>query len=147
MRGGRGGFGGRGGRGGFGGRGGRGGFGGRGGMWGPWRWFWPGPSTLLMLGGTAAAIKLYQNDIERIEQATHRSVNDLTEEELLAAMRRLGIKKLELDAEDRATLQKNATNTTTVTDLEQLEKLAEMVSKGLITEEDYEAKKKQILGL
>ena len=59
-----------------------------------------GRAAILLIGGTAIAIKLLQNDIDRIEEDTGKSADDLTEEELLAAMKKLGIQKLELDGED-----------------------------------------------
>lgn len=59
-----------------------------------------GPFSLLLFGGAAAAYKFNHSDVQRMEQATGKSADDLTEEELLAAMRRLGINKLELDSDD-----------------------------------------------
>ena len=61
--------------------------------------------VVLLLGGTAAAgtyaaIKLHERDVRRIEQTTGRRAEDLSETELLAAMKRLGIQKLELTPED-----------------------------------------------
>jgi len=49
----------------------------------------------------AMAYKLYREDVARIERETGRPARELTEGELLAAMRRLGIQKLELTPEDR----------------------------------------------
>ena len=40
-----------------------------------------------------------EDDVARIENETGQAADDLTEEQLLAAMRRLGIKKLEVDDE------------------------------------------------
>lgn len=73
-------------------------------MWrrGRWaRWLMMGPAMLLLFGG-AAAYKLHRDDARRIETATGKSATDLTEEELLAAMKELGIQKLELSEEDQA---------------------------------------------
>jgi hypothetical protein len=55
---------------------------------------------ILLVGGTAAAYKLHKNDVEKIEQQTGRPADDLTEQELKAAMNKLGIKQLELTDED-----------------------------------------------
>jgi hypothetical protein len=65
------------------------------------RWLMMGPAMLLLFGG-AAAYKLQRDDARRIETATGKSATDLTEEELLAAMKKLGIQKLELNEEDKA---------------------------------------------
>lgn len=62
-----------------------------------------GAFSLLLFGGAAvAAYKLSQDDVRKVEQATGKPADELSEEELLAAMKRLGIQKLELDADDRA---------------------------------------------
>jgi len=64
-----------------------------------------GAGAILLIGGTAAAIKLSQPDIKRIEAHTGKSADDLTEEELLAAMKKLGIQRLELSEEDEAAIE------------------------------------------
>jgi len=65
-----------------------------------------GAGAILLIGGTAAAIKLSQPDIRRIEVHTGKSADDLTEKELLAAMKKLGIQRLELTAQDEAAIEK-----------------------------------------
>jgi hypothetical protein len=70
------------------------------GFWG--RWLWMGPFMLLLF--ESSRYKLHQSDVGRIETATGRSVTDLSEEELVAAMRKLGIQKLELSDEDEAAI-------------------------------------------
>ena len=40
---------------------------------------------------------IHEKDIARVEKETGQSVDNLTEQQLLDAMKRLGIKKLELD--------------------------------------------------
>ncbi len=67
-----------------------------------------GTAALLLFG--AAAIKLRQDDLARLEAATGHAVEDLTEEQLLAAMKKLGINRLELDAGDRAAISEAATD-------------------------------------
>lgn len=62
-----------------------------------------GAFSLLLFGGAAvAAYKLSHDDVRKVEQATGKPADELNEEELLAVMKRLGIQKLELDADDRA---------------------------------------------
>jgi hypothetical protein len=120
--------------------------------------------VLLAAGGTAAAIKLTQKDAQRIEQHTGASVEELTEEELVEAMRNLGIKSIELDDNDRAVVAGQqdhspadtptpATAEATGVDepepsyLGELERLADLRDQGIISEDDFEAKKHQLLGL
>jgi hypothetical protein len=116
--------------------------------------------VLLAVGGTAAAIKLTQKDAQRIEEHTGTSVEELSDEELTGAMQDLGIQSAELTAEDKAALsssppvddQMESSPTTTSQGasesyLDELEKLAGLRDKGIISNDEFEAKKKQLLGL
>ena len=123
-----------------------------------------GGMVLLAAGGTAAAIKLTQKDAQAVEQHTGASVEDLTDEDLAAAMKELGIKSIELDDNDRAVIASDTDQTSAAPPpaqpapsaapaapeesyLDELERLAGLRDQGIITDEDFEAKKKQILGL
>lgn len=119
-----------------------------------------GGMVLLAVGGTAAAIKLSQKDAQRIEQHTGTSVEELSDEELTTAMKDLGIQSAELTAEDKAALAsapppeaddvEPASPTASAggeSYLDELEKLAGLRDRGIITDEEFEAKKKQLLGL
>ena len=59
-----------------------------------------------MMGGfmyllyDSMAYKLYDDDVGRIERETGKPARDLSEEELVVAMKRLGIQKLELTEEN-----------------------------------------------
>ena len=64
-----------------------------------------GAGAILLIGGTATAIKLARRDIRRIETHTGRSADNLTEGELLDAMERLGIQRLELTPDDNAAIE------------------------------------------
>ena len=121
-----------------------------------------GGMVLLAVGGTAAAIKLTQQDAQRVEQHTGASVEELSEEELVLAMKELGIQSLELSDEDRAAMASEAAAAPAPADspppaaaapasdesyLDELERLADLRDRGIISAEDFEAKKKQLLGL
>ena len=123
-----------------------------------------GGMVLLAAGGTAAAIKLTQKDAQRIEEHAGASVEELTEEELVEAMRHLGIKSIELDDDDRAAIAEQQDYSLTdaprpeTTEaagddepepsyLDELERLADLRDRGVVSEEDFEAKKQQLLGL
>jgi hypothetical protein len=119
-----------------------------------------GGMVLLAAGGTAAAIKLTQKDAQRIEEHTGASVEELTEEELVAAMQDLGIKSIELDDNDRAIITEQggpapapaapvaaAAAAPQESYLDELERLADLRGRGIISDEDFEAKKRQLLGL
>jgi ribosomal protein L40E len=68
-----------------------------------------GTSVLLMIGGSYVVYKLAQHDLERIEQETGKSAENLTEEELKTAIRRLGIQRMELTPDDAIHIER-ATN-------------------------------------
>lgn len=123
-----------------------------------------GGFVLLAVGGAAyGAVKLTQKDSQRIEEHTGASVEELTEEELVQAMKDLGIQSIELDENDQAALvtesgqaaptataqasQPAASPTPSDSYLEELEKLADLRDRGVISPEDFEAKKKQLLGI
>lgn len=111
-----------------------------------------GGMVLLAVGGAAyGAVKLSQNDAQRIEEKTGQSVEDLSDEELTSAMSDLGIESQELSDEDRAALDADSASAGETeaepSYLDELEKLAGLRDQGIITEDEYEAKKKQLLGL
>lgn len=120
-----------------------------------------GGAVLLVAGGTAAAIKLSKSDADRIEQSTGTPPEEMTEEELTQAMRDLGIQSIELTDEDQAIIQnetggaapaapQSSPSAPPASDdayLDELEKLADLRDRGIITDEDFEAKKKKLLGI
>jgi len=93
------------------------------------------------------AIKLHRDDIRKIVEATGKPIREMSEEELLAAMEELGIEGHEVTDEDEKETVAAGKKETTMEDLELLEKLTEMLYKGFITDEEYQQKKKDILGL
>ncbi len=106
-----------------------------------------GMYTLIMLTGMGFSLKLHQDDLCRIEEQTGRAVQQMSEEELLRAMRQLGIENQRLNAEERQTSGAVVAGKTTAADLEVLQQLTQMHYAGYLTEEEYQAKKKQILGI
>ena len=120
-----------------------------------------GGFVLLAVGGAAyGAVKLTQKDSQRIEEHTGASVEELTEEELVAAMEELGIQSIELDENDKSAIitesgqaapavpaQAAPSPAPDESYLEELERLADLRDRGIISPEDFEAKKKQLLGI
>jgi len=121
-----------------------------------------GGAVLLAATGTAAAIKMSKKDADRIEQHTGLPPEQLEDDDLHQAMQELGIQSQPLTAEDQAALagappvQAPATAAPAVqapaaapqeSYLEELEKLAELHDRGILSDEEFAAKKKQLLGL
>ena len=110
----------------------------------------------MALAGGAVAYKLSKRDAERIEEKSGQSVEEMSEEELQQSMDDLGIQSQELTEEDQAYLDRyEAEGEPVSTDapsgepgyLNELERLGHLRDEGYITEEEFEAKKKELLGL
>lgn len=123
---------------------------------------------MVLLAGGAVAYKLTKKDADKIEKQTGASVEELSEDELVAAMKELGIQSVELTDEDKAIIQKEtgeapsstsqpakaatATNVEAHTPsedsyMDELQQLAKLHEQGILTDEEFAAKKAQILGL
>ena len=111
-----------------------------------------------MIGG--GAYKLGQNSVKQVEDYTGKPADQLTEQELEAAMDHLGIQEEELTDADMAAIEAEAIDDAPAPTqaaapvasgqadyLEELKTLAELKDAGIVSEEEFEAKKKQLLGL
>ena len=111
-----------------------------------------GGFVVLAASGTYAAIKLSQQDAQRIEEHTGIPPDELEDQDLEQAMQELNIQSQSLNEADQAALGQSppAESADSVGDasyLAELEKLGELRDKGIITDEEFEAKKKVLLGL
>lgn len=98
--------------------------------------------------GTAAVYKMSKKDVERVEEHTGKSAEELSDEELQAAIDDLQIQVDELsDAEFDEVEKADAKEEAEDSYLDELERLSDLRDKGIITDEEFEAKKKQLLGL
>jgi hypothetical protein len=124
---------------------------------------------MVVLGVGYGAYKLSKKDVEQIEKQTGKEAEQLSEEELKKAMADLGIESQEVTDQEMAQLeaadqaaQAQATATPPAKPatppsapapsaepdyLAELERLAGFKDKGIISEEEFNAKKKQLLGL
>jgi hypothetical protein len=66
-----------------------------------------GTATILLLGGIA--YKLHNDDITKLEKKVGKPAENLSEAELLKAMKDLGIKKLEITTSDNEEIKKLST--------------------------------------
>ena len=108
-----------------------------------------GGFVLLAASGAYAAVKLSRQDAQRIEEHTGYPPDELEDQDLQQAMQDLNIQSQPLNAEDQAALGGNAPAAPAeeTSYLAELEKLGELRDKGILTEEEFEAKKKMLLGL
>jgi hypothetical protein len=92
-------------------------------------------------------------DADRVQQATGVPPEEMTDEELARAMDQLGIDKQTITAADQEQGASSASAAPAMpasagmSDLDQLEKLGQLHEQGILTDEEFTAKKRQILGL
>jgi hypothetical protein len=117
--------------------------------------------SLLLVGG--AAYKIGQAQAEQIQLHTGRPPEDLSPEELENAMEALNIEPQELNDQDKAAIEAEAVDETTLglqkepaksaapTEaqdyISEIKRLADLRDMGIITNDEFEVKKKQLLGL
>ena len=105
---------------------------------------------ILLVGGLVAfgAYKMSKRDADRIEEHTGVPPEELEDDELEQAMDELNIEKQTVDSGDREEgAEAPAAPTSSGSYVDEIEQLAELKDKGILTEEEFEAKKRQILGL
>ncbi len=121
-----------------------------------------GGLVAIAVGGTANAVKMSQGDAQRIEAHTGKKPEDLTEEQLETAINDLEIDTQELTDADVAAIEATGPEEAAPAPagtpaapaapaapdyITELKRLAELRDMGIITAEDFEAKKNQLLGL
>lgn len=115
---------------------------------------------VMLVGGLVAfgAYKMSTKDADRIQQHTGVDPEELEDDELEQAMQELGIEQQTVTAADTApsadpvaaapaAAAPAATGGATPDYVAELEKLASLRDAGILTDEEFEAKKRQILGL
>ena len=107
---------------------------------------------VLLVGGLVAfgAYKMRKRDADRIEEHTGIPPEELEDEDLEQAMDELGIEKQTVTDEDREEgADAAAAGAADQGDdyIDELERLAKLRDEGILTDEEFEAKKKDILGL
>jgi len=108
---------------------------------------------ILLVGGLLAfgAYKLSKKDAQRIEEHTGTNPEEMTDEELEQAMDELNIEKQYRDDSDQEYVEDAPAQASQGAGepsyLDELERLSQLKDEGVITKEEFEDKKKQLLGL
>ena len=109
---------------------------------------------ILLVGGLLAfgAYKMSKKDAQRIEEHTGTNPEEMTDEELEKAMAELNIEKQYRDESDQevnegAPAGEKSQGAGEPSYLDELERLAKLKDDGVITKEEFEDKKQQLLGL
>jgi len=104
--------------------------------------------TILLVGGMVAigyaGYKMSKKDVQRVEEHTGKDADELTDEQLEQAMDQLGIDKETMSDEEWAEAEKADAEPSY---LDELERLGELRDQGIITDEEFETKKKDLLSL
>jgi cytochrome c-type biogenesis protein CcmH/NrfG len=102
---------------------------------------------IVLVGGMIAvgAYALTKSQTEQVEEYTGKQAEELTDEQLEQAMDQLGIEAEEMTDEQWA--QADAADDEPEDYLDELERLSELNKQGVITDEEFEAKKKELLNL
>ena len=100
---------------------------------------------VILIGGAIAvgAYALSKHDTERVEEHTGKSAEELSDEELEQAMDDLNIEGEEMTDEQWAEVEAGDPEEDDY--IKELERLAELKDKGILTEEEFQAQKKEIL--
>jgi hypothetical protein len=108
---------------------------------------------VLLVGGLVAfgAYKMSKKDADRIKEHTGTDPEEMTDEELEKAMKELNIEKQMRDDSDQEASgnapAQEAQGSAEPSYLDELERLAQLKDAGVITKEEFETKKQQLLGL
>lgn len=105
---------------------------------------------VVLVGGLIAvgAHKLSKRDVERVEEHTGKTAEELSDEELDQAMNELNIPENEMTDEELDYVDKEDPDSDSDSDyIQELERLSSLRDQGIISDEEFEAKKKQLLGL
>ena len=108
---------------------------------------------ILLVGGLLAfgAYKLSKKDAQRVEEHTGKDPEDMSDAELEKAMDELNIEKQYRDDSDQEVVEnapaQKSQDAGEPSYLDELERLSKLKDEGVISEEEFEDKKKQLLGL
>ena len=101
---------------------------------------------ILLVGGMIAVgyagYKLSKRDVQRVEEHTGQDADELTDEQLEQAMDQLGIEKETMTDEEWAQSEQADAKPSY---LDELERLGELHKQGILTDEEFDTKKKQLL--
>jgi len=106
---------------------------------------------IILIGGLVAlgAWKLSKRDVDRVEEHTGKSADDLSDKELEQAMEDLNIEKQPMDEKDQAYVasEEQATEEGKTSYIDDIERLSKLKDQGIITEEEFQTKKQQLLDM
>ena len=108
---------------------------------------------VLLVGGLVAfgAYKMSKKDADKIKEHTGTDPEEMSDEELEKAMKELNIEKQMRDDSDQEAGEnapdQEGQGAAEPSYLDELERLAKLKDDGIITKEEFETKKQQLLGL
>ena len=120
-----------------------------------------GGMVVIAAQGKSAAIKLSQQDAQRIQEHTGKPPQELEDQDLAQALQELSIQPQPLTPEEQAALDQTGAAPTQPEEpaqppravdaepdvITQIERFADLRDRGILTEEEFEAKKRLLLGI
>ncbi len=104
----------------------------------------------MVVGAGALMYKMSKSQQQQVEQASGTPIEEMSDEEIQEYVEKYNIPVESLDDADKAAVAEAGDQEEYYDDedyTEELENLAELHDKGILTDEEYEAKKKQILDI
>ena len=108
---------------------------------------------VMLVGGLIGfgIYKMSKKDADRVQQHTGVAPEELEDADLEQAMDELGIEKQQVTEADQeeggGSTASSPAPSSGGSDVDQLQKLADLHDQGILTDDEFAAKKKQILGL
>ena len=101
----------------------------------------------LVVGTGALAYKLGKKQTKQVEEASGKPIDEMTDEEIQKYVEENNIETEPLDEHDRAYLDANKAQPKGGSYLDEIERLAKFRDEDIITEDEFQAKKKELLNL
>jgi 3'-phosphoadenosine 5'-phosphosulfate sulfotransferase (PAPS reductase)/FAD synthetase len=105
---------------------------------------------LMVVGTGALAYKMTKSQQQQVEEASGTPIEEMSDEEIQEYVKKYNIPVEGLDDSDKAAVAEDGDQEEYYDDedyTEELENIAELHDKGILTDEEFEAKKKQILDI
>jgi hypothetical protein len=101
----------------------------------------------LVVGTGALAYKLGKKQTKQVEEASGKPIDEMTDEEIQKYVEENNIETEPLDESDQAYLDADEAEPPKGSYLDQIERLAKFRDDGIITEDEFQVKKKELLNL
>jgi len=99
----------------------------------------------MVVGAGTLAYKLGKKQTKQVEEASGMPIEEMTDEEIQKYVKENNIETEPLDENDKAAIAGDVDDKPDY--MAELQRLSDLHDQGILTDEEFEAKKKQVLGL